>query len=106
MTSVINVRAAPEGWQDDPRYVYIGRRMPRVRGDGYFGNPFRLTKGVLRESVMAEFEAYARKRIEEDPEYRQRVGELTGKTLVCWCAPLSCHGDVLARLASELAASG
>ena len=27
--------------------------------------------------------------------------ELRGCDLVCWCAPLPCHGDVLLRLASE-----
>jgi Domain of unknown function (DUF4326) len=25
--------------------------------------------------------------------------ELRGKDLVCWCAPLACHSDVLLRLA-------
>jgi hypothetical protein len=28
--------------------------------------------------------------------------ELAGRDLVCWCAPLPCHGDVLLRLLSEL----
>ena len=27
--------------------------------------------------------------------------ELRGKDLVCWCAPLACHGDLLLRLAGE-----
>jgi hypothetical protein len=27
--------------------------------------------------------------------------ELRGCDLVCWCARLPCHGDVLLRLASE-----
>ena len=26
------------------------------------------------------------------------LGELGGKRLGCWCAPLSCHGDVLVKL--------
>ena len=26
--------------------------------------------------------------------------ELRGKDLVCWCAPLPCHADVLLRLAN------
>jgi Domain of unknown function (DUF4326) len=29
--------------------------------------------------------------------------ELRGKTLVCWCAPLPCHGDVLVELANLMA---
>ena len=27
------------------------------------------------------------------------LGELRGKRLACYCAPLPCHGDVLAALA-------
>jgi len=27
--------------------------------------------------------------------------ELSGKVLVCWCSPLRCHGDVLARIANR-----
>jgi hypothetical protein len=27
--------------------------------------------------------------------------ELAGRDLVCWCAPLPCHGDVLLRLANK-----
>jgi hypothetical protein len=27
--------------------------------------------------------------------------DLRGLDLVCWCAPLPCHGDVLLRLANE-----
>jgi hypothetical protein len=27
--------------------------------------------------------------------------ELRGKDLVCWCAPLACHGDLILRLAGE-----
>lgn len=27
--------------------------------------------------------------------------ELKNKVLGCWCSPLSCHGDVLARIANE-----
>jgi hypothetical protein len=30
-----------------------------------------------------------------------RRAELNGRDLVCWCAPLPCHGDVLLRLAAD-----
>ena len=30
-----------------------------------------------------------------------RLAELDGKTLGCWCAPNPCHGDVLVRLCEE-----
>jgi hypothetical protein len=28
------------------------------------------------------------------------LSELRGRDLVCWCAPLLCHGDVLLALAN------
>jgi hypothetical protein len=27
------------------------------------------------------------------------LDELRGRDLICWCAPLACHGDVLIALA-------
>ena len=32
---------------------------------------------------------------------REQVNELSGKTLVCYCKPHSCHGDVLIELLGE-----
>lgn len=30
----------------------------------------------------------------------ERVGELAGRDLVCWCAPAMCHADLLLRVAN------
>lgn len=43
----------------------------------------------------------------DDPKFREQVewelqahiGELKGKTLGCFCYPLACHGDILAKYA-------
>jgi hypothetical protein len=35
-----------------------------------------------------------------------KVHELRGLNLVCWCAPLPCHGDLLLRLAMSEPSSG
>lgn len=78
--------------------------------DGYFGNPVKLNDicpvcdelHTTRGSTISCFEAYARRRISVDPKYRQRVKELHGKTLGCFCVPLPCHGHVLEKLAGEL----
>jgi len=29
------------------------------------------------------------------------IEELRGKDLVCWCAPLPCHADILLELAND-----
>lgn len=82
----------------EPYDVYIGRPSP-------FGNPYSHLKEsaakfkvATREQAIKMFEKYLLDR----PELVERVKrELVGKTLGCYCAPLPCHGDVLARVANE-----
>lgn len=97
--------------QAQPGDVYIGRKnaevhvngKPMLGYTGYFGNPFVMTNESQRSQVIADFETYARRRVVDDPVYRERVRDLHGKRLFCFCAPHACHGDVLAQLADELA---
>ena len=98
MTKVIHIRNAPEGWETDPQYVYIGR--PGRGQTGYFGNPFPLNGGP-RGSTIKLFEEYARNRIQYDSQYAYAIKRLRDRTLVCFCRPLACHGDVLKQLAEE-----
>lgn len=78
--------------------VYIGR--PSV-----FGNPFSFKEGTLakfkvntREEAVEKFEEW----FKAQPELVEKAkSELKGKVLGCWCAPLSCHGDILAEIANE-----
>jgi hypothetical protein len=78
-----------------PFDVYIGR--PSV-----WGNPFVIGRDGDRATVIAKYEAW----LQQQPALVARARrELSGKVLGCWCAPHACHGDVLARIASE-AASG
>ena len=70
--------------------VYIGR-------PGIWGNPFVIGKDGTRSEVIAKYEAW----VVQQPNLMARLQELRGKHLVCWCAPASCHGDVLIRLANS-----
>lgn len=98
--NVIHIKQAPHVWNSNPDYVYIGRKG--YGHDGYFGNPVILSEhGYDRELVLREYRAYANIRGHQDPEFRRRVKALKGKTLVCFCAPLKCHGDVLTELAIQ-----
>jgi hypothetical protein len=101
-TTVVNLRDCPKGWQSDPQYVYIGRQDRYRKLNGYFGNPFVIDKDGTREEVIKKFRTYALGRIAFDEEYARRVKGLHGKTLVCYCKPEACHGDVLEELAEEL----
>ncbi len=78
----------------EPYDVYVGR--PSV-----WGNPFREGDAGTREEVIAMYRDW----VLNCPSpaamiVRKRLSELRGKTLGCWCAPRSCHADVLLELAN------
>ena len=60
-------------------------------------NPFSVKQGANRETVLAAYERWLR----QQQRLMDALPELRGLDLVCWCAPLPCHGDVLLRLANE-----
>lgn len=85
-TTVVNVQRETRG-----SYVLIGR--PSV-----WGNPFRIGRDGTRAEVIEKFRAYLAAR----PDLIDRARrELRGRHLGCWCAPLACHGDVLAEIAES-----
>jgi len=69
--------------------VYIGRGSK-------WGNPFRIGVDGERTTVIALYTAWLR----NQRELLRSLDELRGKDLVCFCAPLPCHGDLLLRLAN------
>lgn len=83
-----------------PYDVYIGRPSE-------WGNPFsHLERSAAafrvgtREDAIREYEKWLR----AQPELMARARrELRGKVLGCYCKPLPCHGDVLARIANSRA---
>jgi Domain of unknown function (DUF4326) len=70
-------------------FVRIDRATP-------WGSPFELGKDGDRETVIA---AYRDHYLPFKPSLLERLGELRGKALACWCAPLGCYADVLAAAA-------
>lgn len=63
-----------------------------------WGNHYRIGPHGTREEVIAKFETWLRMH----PSQMRLVREqLAGKDLVCHCAPLPCHADVLLRVANE-----
>lgn len=81
---VLNKRNSNDG-------VYIGRPTK-------FGNPFVLGKDGDRDTVIEKYEQWLRT---QPLLIEAAKRELRGKSLVCWCAPARCHGDVLMRIANE-----
>ena len=72
-----------------PGAVYIGRGSK-------WGNPFRIGPDGDRATVIARHERWLR----DQHELLRALDELRGCDLVCFCAPLACHGDLLLRLAN------
>lgn len=81
----------------EPYDVYIGRPSK-------WGNPYCIGRDGTREEVLAKYKTALL-----GPNARENLGydvedcreELKGKTLGCWCAPESCHGDILMELANR-----
>lgn len=83
---VFNIKNTPPGVNP----AFIGRGSP-------WGNPFVIGRDGDRETVIAKHERW----IATQPLLLARVrNELRGRPLMCFCAPLACHGDTLLRIAN------
>ena len=72
-------------------YTYIGRGSP-------FGNQYVLIKHggeYTRRESIEKYRDWFNDKIDNEPEFRQAVEELRGKTLGCSCVPEACHGHVI-----------
>lgn len=71
--------------------VYVGRPSK-------WGNPFKIGVDGNREEVISEYKQWLMS--VEQAYLIFYLTELRGKDLVCWCAPLSCHADILLEMAN------
>jgi len=97
MMTVVNKRTHKPTSND----VYIGR-------GSIWGNPYVIGKDGDRETVIYKYEELMVDRLGFGSDemvsemWKDKLRSLEGKTLVCYCAPLGCHGDVLEQLRQEL----
>jgi hypothetical protein len=70
--------------------------------DGYFGNPFRIEPGENTGSTLEKYRKYFYDRIEQDPEFKERIHTLKGKRLGCFCKPKPCHVDIIVEYLNNL----
>lgn len=92
-TKVVNIKNHKPTLDD----VYIGRGSK-------WGNPFTHLNGntlakfkvETREDSIIAYESYLR-----NSPLINDISELRGKNLVCFCKPLSCHGDILIKILNE-----
>lgn len=81
--------------------VYIGR-------PSFLGNPFSIGKDGGREVVIAKYQVWLEERLDHDCAATRMFVELFDQlcsgqelTLICWCAPRRCHGEVIRDLLLE-----
>lgn len=87
-TKVVNIK------KDEEYDVYIGRPSE-------FGNPFEARDyGLIK--CLRLYELHIRNKLKVDPSFKERLLELNGKRLGCFCKPNLCHGDILVKLINEL----
>lgn len=111
MINVVNIRKHVKTDAD----VYIGRTN-RYSKKAILGNPYSHMKGTLaeflvpdRNSAVSAYEDWILQKIDnKDIEVLTALNEILHihetygfVNLVCWCAPLSCHGDVLKKILEQ-----
>lgn len=84
--------------------VYVGRPSK-------WGNPITIrelkrlfpndTLKELQEKAVSWYREYITTPFGRPKELLSQIGELKGKDLVCWCAPLPCHADILLEMANK-----
>ena len=109
--TVVNVKAAElrkqgykdfAAWAQDPSHVYIGRDMTRYVFGAHgspLANPFHAKK-YGRDECIQLFS----KHLNQSPKLIEIIKDLKKKNITqlgCWCAPESCHGDVIAKMMNE-----
>jgi len=91
----------PVHLRNHPRLVEWAKmrdQFTRIDRRTRWGNPYRIRKSCNRAAVIEKYRRY----IEDKSELRDRLPDIAGHALGCWCAPKPCHGDVLVELTRGL----
>lgn len=92
--TVLNKRQALSEPLPGTTRVYVGRPSP-------LGNPYAIGRDGDRSDVVAKYRRWLHDNL-ESPEVKRALNGLLHDArqgpleLVCWCAPLACHADVIA----------
>ncbi|MXW92478.1 MAG: DUF4326 domain-containing protein [Rhodospirillaceae bacterium] len=96
MTRIVNLKRELGAVADGA--VRIDRRT-------VWGNPFVVGRDGTRAQVIARYRTDLWRRIRAGEIALEEVAALNGRDLACHCAPLPCHGEVLASAAAWAAAT-
>lgn len=73
--------------------IYIGR-------GSMWGNPFKIGVDGDRDTVCEKHKEYLWQQIKSGEITLSQLAALHGADLICYCAPLRCHGHTLERAAA------
>ncbi len=73
-------------------------RFVRIDRNTEWGNPFEMGKDGDRDTVCDSYEIFFPRKF----SLHNRLDELKGKVLGCWCYPARCHGMYLAAKVEEV----
>ena len=76
-------------------------RFVRIDRSSDWGNPFEMGEDGDRDTVCDSYEIFFPRKF----SLHNRLDELKGKVLGCWCYPARCHGMYLVAKAEEVNAS-
>ena len=99
MRAIVNLKHEPR-LREAFEYAHVVDNTVLIDRRTRWGNPFRLGADGDREQIIARYRADLWRRIRAGEVTLEELAELDGCWLVCWCEPLPCHGDVLARAAA------
>ncbi|HEX3035823.1 MAG TPA: DUF4326 domain-containing protein [Thermodesulfobacteriota bacterium] len=93
--TVFNLKHEHKHICGDPNVVYIGRESPRLGlKRSKWHNPYHVCAFRIREEACWLYREY----LLYHKELLDRLPELEGKRLGCYCKPELCHGDILVEL--------
>ena len=98
MDAVVNLRTEP-ALREEFEYAQVVDNTVLIDRRTKWGNPFRIGPSCSREQAIARYREDLWRRIRAGEIALEELAELDGCWLACWCEPLPCHGDVLARAA-------
>ena len=83
--------------------VYIGRYNHNYNlPASIFANPYPVRTPAERGTTIGRYRLWFLGQVAQGSITKDDIKKLWGKTLVCYCKPLACHGDVVKEFASLL----
>lgn len=85
---------------DTSAEALLERGIVRVDRATKWGNPFRIGRNATRTEVIERYRRDLWRRVRAGEVDLDELAALDGRDLACWCHPMPCHADVLARAAA------